>query len=245
MLAESLANMLRLPQAASTSQGGAVGYLAILANLVKVVEGVGILVGLTQLWLSRAERRDAEARSAALARKAANYQAWQVVNSAHGKGGSGGRIDALQDLVANDVSLAGVNLDGAWLEKVVLKGAALRSATFRGTRLIGADLSGTSLEGADLENVDLSGASLHGAFLKGANLAGASLGAADLRDTDLQDVVGWERITSISYCSIAGIRHAPPGFVQWARDHGALDDGDGDAAVEPSTASYSQQFRSI
>lgn len=81
--------------------------------------------GARQLWLGRDERKAAERAAAALARKAANYQAWQVVDTVQGKGGSGGRIDALQDLVANGVSLAGVRLDGAWLEGIQLEGAKI------------------------------------------------------------------------------------------------------------------------
>src|SRR5580700_4936316 len=39
-----------------------------------------------------------------------HYQAWQVINTAQGKGGSGGRIDALQELDADGVALTGVDL---------------------------------------------------------------------------------------------------------------------------------------
>lgn len=35
--------------------------------------------------------------------KQRHYQAWQVINTAQGKGGSGGRIDALQELNADNV----------------------------------------------------------------------------------------------------------------------------------------------
>jgi hypothetical protein len=38
-------------------------------------------------------------------RKQKHYQAWQVINTAQGKGGNGGRIDALQELNADKVSL--------------------------------------------------------------------------------------------------------------------------------------------
>ena len=40
--------------------------------------------------------------------KQKHYQAWQVINSAQGKGGSGGRIDALEELHADGVPLVGV-----------------------------------------------------------------------------------------------------------------------------------------
>jgi len=37
-----------------------------------------------------------------------HYQAWQVINSAQGKGGSGGRIDAPEELHADGVPMVGV-----------------------------------------------------------------------------------------------------------------------------------------
>src|SRR5262245_5889236 len=82
--------------------------LAILANGIKVAEVVFVMYGVYQYVAGREERRSAEQAAAALARKAANYQAWQVINSAQGKGGSGGRIHALHDLISSGVSLAGV-----------------------------------------------------------------------------------------------------------------------------------------
>jgi hypothetical protein len=233
-----------MPTLQSVNGSTASSYLNALANIAKVAEGTGILFGLWQLWLGRKERRNAEAKAEYLARKAANYQAWQVVNSAHGKGGSGGRIDALQDLVANNVSLAGVNLDGAWLESIALKDATLHHASLRGTCRIGADLSGASLESADLTDADLSGVSLKGAFLRRANLSGALLGTADLAGADLQGITGWERIASISYANIDGIRNPPARFVAWAVAQGAVKSVHVDAATS-ATHGFSEHFRSI
>ena len=217
--------------------------LAVLANIIKIVEGVVIAFGAFHLWIGRKERREAEAKAAALARKAANYQAWQVINGAHGRGGSGGRIDALQDLVANDVSLAGVRLDGAWLERVALKGARLPQASLRQAKLHGAELAGANLERSDLREAQLEAASLRGAFLREADVAGATLGAADLSEADLRDLRGWEEIASISYANIEGIRHAPPGFRDWALANGAVE-GEG-AVSETVSSGFSTQWRSL
>ena len=115
-------------------------YVSVVANVIKIAEVLVVLWGARQLWLGRGERQQAEREAAEIARKAANYQAWQVVNTAQGKGGSGGRVDALQDLVRNGVSLAGVQLDDAWLEGLVLPGADMRLATLRHANLRGADL---------------------------------------------------------------------------------------------------------
>jgi hypothetical protein len=178
-----------------------------------------------------------------VARKAANYQAWSVVNTAQGKGGSGGRIDALQDLNRNGVSLAGVRLDGAWLVGIALPGAQLGHASLRDTNLTGADLQGANLEAADLTSADLRGADLRGAFLKAATLVGAQLGTADLRGADLVDLRDWRGIGSASYLQIEGVRHPPAGFRQWALEQGAVE---GTAPVDESAESgYSTHFKAV
>jgi pentapeptide repeat protein len=61
-----------------------------------------------------------------------------VVNTAQGKGGNGGRIDALQDLARNGVSLSGVRLEDAWLEGIQLEGASLPRASLRNAQILGA-----------------------------------------------------------------------------------------------------------
>jgi len=166
-----------------------------------------------------------------------------VVNTAQGKGGSGGRIDALRDLTRNGVSLAGVRLDGAWLVGIALPGARLDHASLREAILTGADLQGANLEAADLTGADLRGADLRGAFLKGAALAEAHLGTADLRNADLESVRDWEGIRSASYLQIEGVRHAPPGFCEWAIGKGAVE---GTGPVDESAESgFSTHFKAV
>jgi hypothetical protein len=60
--------------------------ISVLADAIKIAEVLVVLWGARQLWLGRGERRVAEEAAASLARKAANYQAWQVVNTAQGRG---------------------------------------------------------------------------------------------------------------------------------------------------------------
>ena len=204
-------------------------------------ELLALLFAAYQLWARRSERRKVEAEAAALALKASNYQAWAVVNSAQGKGGSGGRVDALRDLNRNGVSLAGVKLDGAWLEGVELRGAKLTRAGLRDANLSGASFQEANLEGADLTDANLTGANLAGAFLKGADFSGARLGTADLRGADLTDIRGWNSIRTASYLLIEGIRHAPPGFRQWAVANGAVEA----EAAEPGNEGFSTIFRRV
>ena len=213
--------------------------VSVIADFNKIAEALGVLWGARQIWLGRGERKAAEEAAAALARKAANYQAWQVVNSAQGKGGSGGRLDALQDLVRNGVTLAGVRLDDAWLEGIRLRGANLTLASLRSTILRGAGLRGANLQGADL-----TGADLRGAILKGAEMAGASLAAAELGGADLTDVRGWESLASVSYSQIEGVRHPPHGWREWMLARGAVEGAVmEDEAGQPQ--SFSQDWKAI
>lgn len=213
-----------------------------LQNTWAAAELTVLLFAGYQIWARRGERRKVEAAAAALAAKAANYQAWTVVNSAQGKGGSGGRIDALQDLNANRISLAGVRLDGAWLAGINLSGATLPSASFQQAVLRGANFENANLQHVDFSGADLTGANLQGAILKNANLAGARLGVADLRGANLAELRGWRQIEVVSYLQIGAVREAPAGFLTWALGSGAVEQ-DQDAMHRTEEQSYSNVFR--
>ncbi len=205
-------------------------------------------------------------------RKAKHYQAWQVINSAQGKVGSGGRIDALQDLNEDKVSLTGVdiskayipeinltradlhhaNLTGADLNNADLTGAFLSSADLTGAKVYAVNFSGAMLFAATLTDADLSGADLTEANvmavnlseanltntnftranLVAANLGGANLTRADLKlanltranlkGANLKDIYGWEEIRSIELANIYDVKNPPDGFIEWAKQHGAV-----------------------
>jgi uncharacterized protein YjbI with pentapeptide repeats len=167
-----------------------------------------------------------------------HYQAWQVINTAQGKGGSGGRIDALQELNHDNVPLVGVDVSGAFLMGLQLRHAHLARASFGAADLRNADLSGTDLSFADLhamnmrggilkdailDSADLRDADLVEADLSGVKLQGADLSDADLRDANLADI-RWEGIKALERANIAGARNAPPKFIAWARENGAIED---------------------
>jgi hypothetical protein len=219
------------------------GWLQDLSNVGQLIQAAAFLFSAYQFWATRNERRQADAAAAIQARKDSNLQAWQVINSAQGKGGSGGRADALHDLVRNGVSLAGVNVDGAWLEHVELRNASLQMASFVNANLHGAQLQGATLNGANLRGANLVTASLAGASLRGADLTGARLSAADLSKADLYETKGL-RECGLAYTNIEGVRHAPSGFREWAIEQGAVD-----AASEhmdiPHDTSHSTVFRQI
>jgi Pentapeptide repeats (8 copies) len=169
--------------------------------------------------------------------KQKHYQAWQVIDLAEGKGGNGGRIDALEELNEDGVSLVGVNLSSAFLVGVRLPKANLARATFeaadarraqmRGADVEDASLRSANLRGAALERVSfersvLDDADLSGADLQSADLTGASLENTDLRNTDLEGVK-WTELRSVKGANIYGVKNAPAKFLDWARAHGAVE----------------------
>lgn len=168
--------------------------------------------------------------------KQKHYQAWQVINTAQGKGGSGGRIEALQELNADKVPLVGVEVSGAFLQGIDLSHARLRRANFssadlRNSNLQAAELTdadlgsanfrGSNLRETDLQDARLDDADLVGADLSSADLSDASLDRADLRNTDLTSI-HWQQIRSIRGANLFGIKNAPPGFLKWALQQGAV-----------------------
>jgi len=168
--------------------------------------------------------------------KQRHYQAWQVINTAQGKGGSGGRIDALQELNEDRVPLVGVDVSSAFLQGLKLeranllradfsaadlRGSDLKSADFTYADLHSANLRGSDLEGTSFEHASLNEADLVGSDLAGANLDDADLGGADLRQTSLKNIQ-WQRLKSVKMANIAGVKNAPEGFVEWALKNGAI-----------------------
>lgn len=174
--------------------------------------------------------------------KARHYQAWQVINTAQGKGGSGGRIEALQELNADKVPLVGVDVSSAYLQGLRLERASLVRADFASADLRASDLAGCDLTFANLEsanfrsaslkqavlaNTDLHDADLNGADLSDADLSGAILDGADLRHARLQHL-RWRSIRSLKDANVAAVIDAPPGFLEWARARGAVEQPGGE-----------------
>ena len=130
-----------------------------------------------------------------------HYRAWELVNSARGSTGDGGRKSALEELNADHVSLAGAPLDDAWLQEIQLPKAELPFAHLKGAllkkaNLRGANLSGADLQGAMLTDADLSGANLFGANLRGASIYTTNLTGADLREANLLEVIADDSLES-------------------------------------------------
>ena len=169
-------------------------------------------------------------------KKQKHYQAWQVINTAQGKGGSGGRIEALQELNADRIPLVALVADHAFLQGVklpkanllrsnfeasdlrdcVLEGSHLELSTFKSTNFRGCNLRHTHFRDSDFEDGDL-----FAADLTGADLSQCGLKDVDLRYAELKGV-NWEGLRSADGANVYGIKNAPDGFVQWALQHGAI-----------------------
>src|ERR1700739_632409 len=131
-------------------------------TLVEVLEylgSFGVLIAVIFYFAESADRL-----------KQKHYQAWQVINSAQGKGGSGGRIEALEELNADKVPLVGVDVSSAFLQGLKLERANLLRANF----------SAADLRGSDLQSADFTNANLHFANLRESNLKNASFLSANM-----------------------------------------------------------------
>lgn len=168
--------------------------------------------------------------------KQRHYQAWQVINTAQGKGGSGGRIEALQELNHDHVPLIGVDAGSAFLQGINLRGARLSRCTFQSSDLRNSDLAnadltfcnlrsanfrGSTLDRAQMQDADLTDVDLNGSNLSGVSLDRADLTRADLRNANLSQVV-WQQIAGFHLANIWGVRNPPEGFIAFALAHGAV-----------------------
>jgi uncharacterized protein YjbI with pentapeptide repeats len=216
-------------------------YLLGNWSFLEVLEYLGTFSILLGVILYFAESGDRE--------KQKHYQAWQVINTAQGKGGSGGRKEALQELVADRVDLVGVDVSDAFLMGVQLpranlaranlRGADLRMALFDQANLEYADLSSAnirngSLVGANIEYAMFADSDLNGCNLTDANCEDSDFSRADLRNSKLKNLK-WKGINEVKFANLFGVKDAPEGFVQWAIKNGAVaieSDADWQAAID-------------
>lgn len=177
-----------------------IAYWLSLWAFISILEHLGrlaIVLALVSWIVEIPERKQAQA----IQRKAKIFQAWQVINTA--RSGSGGRHQALRDLIDEGQSLAYVDLSAANLSGTDLSGAHFYRA----------DLSEADIGWSDLSGVNLFAADLSGAYLRGANLSGANLDA--LRN--------WRQVRSLSLSNVWEVENAPEGFLEWAiREQGAV-----------------------
>ena len=200
-------------------------------DVLEYLEGFSVLIAVIFYFSESGDRL-----------KQKHYQAWQVINTAQGKGGNGGRIDALEELNSEGISLIGVDLSGAFLQAVHLEHARLSRASFRSAEMrdsdfvsadfSNADLQSTNLRQSNLRNANFTGAilggkraedgaDLFGCDFSGVDLTGVILANADLTNATLTNL-RWKELGDIKGANIFGVKNAPEGFLAWAMQHGAV-----------------------
>jgi hypothetical protein len=194
-------------------------------DVLEYLEGFSVLVAVIFYFSESGDRL-----------KQKHYQAWQVINTAQGKGGNGGRIDALEELNTDKIPLVGVDVSGAFLQGVQLErarllrsnfsGADLRdsnfnSADFSDSNLRAANFRESRLQGAGFQRAALDDADLTGADLSNADLSGAVLTNADLSNANLANL-HWLDLGNVKNANISGVKNAPKGFIVWAKQRGAV-----------------------
>src|SRR5271154_6803708 len=135
-------------------------------DVLEYLEGFSVLIAVIFYFSESGDRL-----------KQKHYQAWQVINTAQGKGGNGGRIEALQELNADKVPLVGVDVSSAFLQGLDLHGA----------NLMRSDFSAADLRDSNLVSVDFTLTNLNSANLRNAHLDHAKFAQVDLRNCDLTE----------------------------------------------------------
>ena len=140
----------------------------------------------------------------------------------------------MTETLLTKADFGGANLQRANLKQANLWGANLSGANLRGANLRGANLRNVKLNGADLQNADLAQSELLFGDLTGANLKFVDLSGAmfvhtdltgtDLRGANLRDIQNWNDIKSIDQANVSGVIDSPDGFLEWAKEKGAIDD---------------------
>lgn len=147
--------------------------------------------------------------------KQKHYQAWQVINSAAGQKTSGGRIEALQDLNSDKVSLAGLDVKGANLEGINLHLSKLFNVDLTSANLENANLNNTFLIKANLSNADLFKVNFSNAYFGSVNFNNADLFKANFSRANLDCYP----INDKNYCtSFKGAKSITPAQIKQAKN---------------------------
>ena len=147
---------------------------SLIGEVLESVDSLSLVVALI-LFIKEAPDR----------RKQFHYQAWSIVDAAHGVKVSYARILALQDLNEDGVSLRGLDAIGAELVDINLPHANLSKANLMESDLSNANLTYANLDNANISQVKLSGANLSHAKLSFASLTQANLSSANLSNASL------------------------------------------------------------
>ncbi|MGB3557487.1 MAG: pentapeptide repeat-containing protein, partial [Geitlerinemataceae cyanobacterium] len=118
-------------------------------------------------------------------RKQFHYQAWSIIDAAHGVKVSYARILAMQDLNEDSISLRGLDVPGAEFINIHLPSSNLSAANLTEADFSNANLSHANLDKAHLCRAKLSGANLERATLSFTNMSYVNLSNANLNSANL------------------------------------------------------------
>jgi len=157
----------------------------------------------------RAELLDADFRRAVLSD---SDFGWSLLNRAN-----------FSEAHLENVEFTEACLDNADFSHSDLGGAQFYLTKLRNTVFADANLSREILERADLTGAAFVDANLCAAKLVHADVADVDFSRANLRRVAMSNCVHWADIKSIRLANIKGIVEPPAGFLEWARDHGAVE----------------------
>lgn len=189
LLAEWISWLIKFPNKRK------VGTTILLRLLEKGVL-VSLLVSLVSYYREAPKRK-----------QQAHYQAWEIINGANNQTVSGGRIEALQLLNQDGVSLRNINLDKADLSGINLNNAFLIGVSFKDSKLTcvtiktsksssfppqctkirNSELSWGKFQEANLFDADFQKSIFWNAEMQEARLIKAKLQGANFENTQLQN----------------------------------------------------------
>ncbi|MDJ1483113.1 pentapeptide repeat-containing protein [Cytophagaceae bacterium YF14B1] len=141
-------------------------------SIVVLLEYVGrftILIGLIT-YILEAPERERKAKEQTITK---HFQAWEVINSGHGKKYSGGRKDALDILVNDKVSLLGIDLSNAIFDSLRISAADMRLADCRNIKLTN----------AIFDSVNLSYSKFDSAFILNSSISSSNLSFVSFKNS--------------------------------------------------------------
>ena len=149
---------------------------AALLDIINLAASITIILSLISWWTGRQERWENEI-----------FATWQIVEQADGDKSGVAKL-AIELLLRNNFSLAGLDLSETSLQDADLAGANLRKANLRKSVLWRANLRDADLRWVNLKEAYLVGADLRGAQLNDADLYKANLKQTILSPTDIPQV---------------------------------------------------------
>jgi uncharacterized protein YjbI with pentapeptide repeats len=114
------------------------------------------------------------------------------------------------------------DFDGADVSMSDLSGCYLNDSFMRKASFSDCDMRGTCLDSANLQDSQFRSCDLSRATLVRAIVDGADWSYVNLAQARLDDITGWTNIRSLRGVNLFGVNDAPKGFMEWAKQHGAI-----------------------